>query len=51
MSHIVDDKKEEQSIKDLLTSILEQLKINNEYLLILVGEQNRVDTCDVEIQK
>ncbi len=51
MSHIVDDKDEEQSIKDLLRSILTELKINNEYLLIIVDENNKINAADIEIQE
>ncbi len=46
MSHIVDDKKEERSIEDLLKDILLQLKINNLYLQSIVGE--KITEQDVE---
>ena len=47
MSHILDDKKAEQSMEDLLSSILVQLKIQNEYLLMIVGAENEVDKIEI----
>ena len=51
MSHIIDDKKDERSMEDLLQDILVQLKINNQYLLMLVGIDNQVDEEDAEIKE